>query len=277
MPETVVWCASGCTVRGQHTADCPAGPEVECRGCQPRQATVGRLCGWCYQRLRLDVAAAPDIVEHLRLVAEPDAGAAPPSDTRSYSDPSEGSVLSAAVDAADEIHAVLASWAQYVIETFPSPIKGPSQAGWWRTETTTRVDPETGEAYARGGWTQGARTPAATAELATWFDRYLDWCAEQSWAGDMRAEVGSLIGTTRARWPIAERSRPVPYATCPECDRASLVYHPPAYFKAQAQVTCSHKECAEVLDERKWGMVVRLIEHERAIDQAAKAKEVAAK
>lgn len=257
MSSTMSYCVTGCVVRGKHAvgdgSEC-LGAEV-CRGCLPRRAVFGRLCRWCWQRLHADVVDAPGLVEHLRAMAEPDAGATPPSGARASRAPSEGSVLSAAVDAADEVHAVLASWAQEIVDKHPAGLRGPSEVGWWRTRTTTAVDRDTGEVYLRRSQTFGARDTSATADLVRWLLPHLAWVSEQEWAGEMRSELGHLIGTTKARWPMEERSRPVLHATCRECGRASLVYYPPSYPGAQVQVACSHPECGQVYDERAWALL----------------------
>jgi len=270
MTETSAVCVTGCTTRGQHTSDCGGG---ECRSCRPRPASFGRLCSWCWQRLNADVVDSPGLVEHLRAEAEPDAAAAPPSDTRGHSDPAEGSVLSAAIDAADELHACLASWAQEIVDKHPANLTGPSEAGGWRSQTSTRVDHETGEVYLSESRVIGFHDPAATAALVNWLLPHLAWASEQDWAGEMRNELGEMVGTTKARWPMEERSRPVLNATCSDCHRASLVLYPPAYFKAQLQVACSHHECGKVYDEREWGMLTRLIEHEHRMAAAREREE----
>lgn len=259
---TITYCAKGCTVRGRHLEQCT---DTECRGCLPRRAKYGRLCGWCWQRLNADVVDAPTLVEHLREVAEPDAAAAAPSDSRSYRDPAEGSALSAAVDAADEIHAVLASWALLIVDEHPAGLTGPDQRAWRSTTPYLATDKETGERYQMYEHPVGFRDAAATGRLVRWLLPHLTWAAEQDWIGDMRRELGHLMATTRARWPMEESERPVPFATCSECDRASLVYYPPSEFRAQVQVACNHPECGHIYDERSWGLLVRLIEHERKI------------
>ena len=71
-----VFCASGCSIRGEHLADCDGtavnrdGEVIECRGCLPRPAEAGRLCGWCWGRLQSAVRTLPSLVEHLCEVAE---------------------------------------------------------------------------------------------------------------------------------------------------------------------------------------------------------------
>lgn len=67
-------CARGCRRRGEHFADCPSyGNEGgQCRGCAPREAVGDSLlCGRCFARVKGMVAAAPDMLAHLRSLIDP--------------------------------------------------------------------------------------------------------------------------------------------------------------------------------------------------------------
>lgn len=254
-------CVAGCTIRGKHHGHCPqtcahqatggtCPPMCDqtCPGCLPRPATTGRLCAWCSQRLTTDVATAPGLVAHLRELGEPDAAAAPASDTKTYRDPAEGGIVPAAWQAADEIHGILDSWVQLILDTHPSgaAMNGPDVAGAWVT---------------RYGTVAGVRDPRATAELATWLLPWLPWCAEQEWAGLMRREVGSLVATTLARWPTPEAVEPVRAVAmpCPRCGRMSLTYAPPSHATQPFKVSCSDPDCARVWTEDEWEWLVNLV------------------
>jgi hypothetical protein len=136
-------CLKGCTIRRQHTPNPPDnhGPDT-CNGCLPRPAEYGNLCAWCWQRLHADIIDTPSLVRHLHAEAEPHAGAKPAGDGRTYRDPSEGSVVSGAVTAADELHALLAFYAQQVLEEHPNgdQMAGPDERGVWRTTDTWHSD-----------------------------------------------------------------------------------------------------------------------------------------
>lgn len=54
-------CARGCTLRNQHTTDCP---DDDCGGCLPRPADHGHLCERCYTTLRDHLAAIPELAAH---------------------------------------------------------------------------------------------------------------------------------------------------------------------------------------------------------------------
>lgn len=257
-----------------------------CRGCQPRPAEFGLLCAFGWQRLNADVVDAPGLVRHLRDMAaiEDEAtigslppgrptmfeidgkwvpihlghrslahltsqtpGLKPPSDTRSHLDPAEGAILSTAVDAADELHATLTSWAMLILEKHPhgSRMTGPDPRGAWLTQY---------------GATAGIRDPEATARLVRWLLPLLPWCSEQEWAGEMRRELSEMIATTKARWPMDDtRTRPIRDTPCPRCDRIALTYTPPAVYRAPFVVACSNPECGRIFTEDEWERLAGLV------------------
>lgn len=228
-------CLTGCTTTGAHLGTC----EGECRGCVPRPAEYGHLCPWCWQRLNADITDLPELVAHLREVAEPHAQAAPPSDGRSKNDPAERNLLNDAINASDELHAALASWAHLIVEEHPTGLHGPDQRGAWIT---------------RDGSIAGIKPDSeATRRLVRWITPHLEWAASQDWAAEMRKELSQLIATTRARWPQADtRTRPIPDTPCPRCQHLALTYTPPSEYRAAFVVSCHNAECAHVYTEDEW-------------------------
>jgi len=242
-------CVEGCTIRNQHLTTCETRDRAvdPCLGCLPRPAEFGLLCAFAWQRLHADIIDAAPLVRHLRYIAEPHAGTKPPSDGRGMGDPAEGSVLSGAVDAADEVHANLASWALLILEEHPNgpQMAGPDERGAWLTQY---------------GATAGVRQPEATERLVRWLLPHLAWCSEQEWAGEMRLELGSLMATTKARWPMEDyRTRPVVGVQCVSCERRSLEYTPTAGFKLPFHVQCTHPDCGRMYTEDEYdGIIGRL-------------------
>jgi len=235
-------CLSGCTSRGQHVTECDA--RDTCRGCLPRAAEFGLLCPWCWQRLNGDIVDAPMIVAHLREIGEPFAQAAPPSDTASYHDPAEGSILPASWGAADELHADLASWALLILEEHPDGLNmvGPDEVGAWHTKYGAVV---------------GVRISEATTRLVRWLLPMLAWCAEREWAADMRKEIASLTATTLARWPMQDtRTRDVAGVRCVRCGEVSLTYTPTAGVRLPFKVACTSPECGRIYTEAEWDAVL---------------------
>ncbi|MBK5248130.1 MAG: hypothetical protein JJE50_01650 [Actinomycetales bacterium] len=253
MSTPTVYCASGCVVRGQHRQTCETRDrEVDpCKGCLPRAAEYGNLCAFCFQRLQSDVATAPALVAHLREIGEPYAQVAPPSDTRTYRDPAEGGILHVAWGAADEIHADLASWALLILEEHPngSQMRGPDETGAWHT---------------RYGTTVGVVVAEATVRLCTWLRPLLPWCAAQEWAAEMRREVGALIATTSARWPMQDsQARAVVGVRCARCGFESLDYTPTKGADLPFDVRCVNPECGRIYTEAEWDAALAKMTVER--------------
>jgi len=246
-------CISGCTVRGDHRTTCETrdAKTDPCKGCLPRDAETGLLCAWCFQRLQSDVATAPALVAHLREIGEPHAQCAPPSDTRSYRDPAEGDMLPAAWGAADEIHADLASWALLILEEHPlgAGMVGPDEVGAWHT---------------RYGTTVGVITVRATERLCAWLRPLLPWCAAQEWAAEMRSELGSMIATTSARWPMQDsKARAVVGVRCARCGFESLDYTPTKGADLPFDVRCVNPECGRIYTESEWDAALAKMTVER--------------
>ena len=257
-------CLSGCALRGQHLTTCETRDATTrpCKGCLPRPAEFGNLCPWCFQRLTADVIDAAPLVRHLRDMAEPDAGRKPAGDGRTHGDPAWGAILSAAVGAADEVHMTLAGYAHLILEEHPNGARmaGPDERGVWRTEECWRTD-DTGT-HLRPSVVVGIHEdPETTARLVKWLLPMLPWCSEQEWAGEMRREIGELIRTTMARWPMAEtRLVKIGDTLCPRCNRASLTYMPPQYERAPLVIACSNPECARIFGEDEYDRLVGLLE-----------------
>lgn len=149
MSDQVTYCASGCTDRGEHRAECdgrcshrhrvqtcPPACDGTCQGCRPRLAEHGRLCGWCYGRLVADVHDAPALVAHLLETGRPFAQAAPPREVFTTGTTAQQSMRPAAWDTADELHALLASWVHLILVEHPAGLRGPDEQGSRRTRQT---------------------------------------------------------------------------------------------------------------------------------------------
>ena len=123
-------CASGCTIRGHHLAECDGWAwgrdeygepeEVECAGCLPRQAEFGVLCSWCWGRLQASVRTLPSLVEHLFDMGAPSLRSPLGRAGGGRSTPGPGCLYSDALVAADELHAILGTWAQEVAVEHPT-------------------------------------------------------------------------------------------------------------------------------------------------------------
>lgn len=255
MTATTTACARGCTIRDRHLAACP--DVIECPGCLPRLADYGLLCARDWQQLNGHIVEAASLVRHLRdEVADPDSagGSAPASSgPRVYRDPSEGSVLSPAIGAADELHATLAELAERIIDGHPSRLHGPPEHGVWRSQQTLKHDPITGDPYVVRSQVIGIRDAAATEHLVAWLLPLLPWVAEQPWVVDVRNDLATIVQTTAHRWPLEPdtRGRHVS-APCPRCGHLSLHYSPATPARPTTVATCTHPDCAHTLTEDEW-------------------------
>ena len=244
-----IFCASGCSIRGEHLADCDGtavnrdGDSVECRGCLPRPAEAGRLCGWCWGRLQSAVRTLPSLVEHLCEIAEP-AVSSPLGRMGSCSSrrPGAGGLYPAALVEADELHAVLASWCEEVAAERPGA-SAPRRATRWTASAAGDREP------------LGPAGPGSTRVLARWLDPHLEWAAGRPWAGDMLAD---LVGGERLalrRFPVEEPVRRVEGVRCPSCGCLSLVRVPPSAAGAQVLVRCTLPACGAVMGEDDWAVL----------------------
>lgn len=234
------------------------------------------MCRACFTGLTGDLVDAPYLVRHLLSDGATGPGLEAGASSGGRPDPAELSVLAGPVLAADDVHATLASWAHLVLEEHPvgRRMTGPDLAGSVITrQRARRFDPlefplvvGEPEVWVRPGEVAGVRDPEATARLVRWLLPWVPWCAEQYWAGEMRAEVARVVRTTWARWPAQERTRYVPDIACPACDRASLVFEPPTPARPVAQVSCSARACGHVMPEEGFALLVRIVqwEHEHA-------------
>ena len=245
----MIACTSGCTIRGEHLADCDGtavrrdGETVECRGCLPRPAEVGVLCSWCWGRLQSTTRTLPALVEHLELVASPSiqSPSGHTSEGGGCSRPSEGMLYPAATVEVDDLHSMLATWCAEVADERSLP----------HHMALTRWAPG-------DGWEAlGPSGPGATRRLVSWLDPHLEWVASQPWAGDFLAELLAASRRAESRFPVEERARRSD-VRCPACGCRSLIVSPPPAPGADVVVTCELPACGLVLAEADW-------EHARAL------------
>jgi len=275
-------CISGCVQRGEHRQTCETrdAKTDPCKGCLPRDAETGlRLCQWCWQRLNADVVDTPALVRYLWALGH--SGELSLAELKIHGgDASERGVLHAALDALDGLHACLASWAHLILEEHPDGARmaGPDDRGVQYTATTKWIDPkafprlEDGSepvVYIRPPEAAGIHTPEATSRLVKWLLPLLRWCAGREWAAEMRREIASVVRTTAARFPIAERTRAIPGVTCPVCERVSLVFDPATPERPSAQVDCTTRGCGVVFTQEEFKRLTGIIEWEHREDQTA--------
>jgi hypothetical protein len=256
-------CIEGCVVRGKHLPTCQ---DDTCLGCLPRPAEFGLTCPWTWQRLNADIVDCPALVRYLWAVAH--SGTTTTTELKIRGgDPAERAVISPAIDALDDLHACLASWARLILDKHPdgNRMTGPDERCTWTTgwSPSKVLDcDERAEPYHVGPTIAGIRNPHATSRLVHWLLPLLPWCAQQDWVGEMRREIGDVVRTTAARYPTTERTRAIPGVTCPACERVSLMYDPATPERHTAQVNCSTRGCGVIFTEDEFRRLTRIIEWE---------------
>lgn len=247
-------CARACVVQGRHLAACASTDS--CTGCQPRTATVGRLCDACSGRITRALLDAPHLVEWLRDNVAPGAGNDAPRVSGTREAPAPLSI--AAVDDIDAIcltlvHAVIA----YCDDT---GLVGPRLVG---IRTATGLRP----------LVTGVRavedSHVTVAQLAAWLLDHHAGIVTQSWAGGWHNDITGAVFSASKRWPRQEPARKLPIP-CPSCDKLMLFMHPPVSAGHPTTVTCHASECGRVLTEADYWVRAQTLYAERA--RTAKAK-----
>lgn len=244
-------CVSGCVVRGEHVEACSG----ECWGCVPRLARTGVLCDFCFQRLVGAVVDVPGVHRHLLAMAEAGVSVGVPGEGHVRGVPGSRVLYSPALACADELAALLGSWADEVARLNPS-VGEPSMLGWRFSVPGREVDPVTGEAFIPVANRLGASTGAVEA-MVRWLLPRMAWLRKQEWAYEMMRELAREVETAKARWPLEERSHYVPMP-CPFCRQRTLRYTPPAEYQDSSIVACENPECAHLWLDGEWTRVVEV-------------------
>lgn len=283
-------CQSGCTVPREHLASCP--DPAACRGCLPREAADGiAVCQRCQGRLHDALVRLPDLVEHIRSHVTPGAARLDAVHVRGSRTPPAPLSL-AAVDDADALHAMVASWCTEVMDG--RDVRGPVWAGTMllpaakRTRVPGRhrstcpapdrcagcaVAYVDARAFGLASSAYDADEDAAdrpAAVLVGWLTRHLDWCLTQDWAADLVADVTDQVHTLAARWAMTEQAVSLK-APCPACDRLTLKRFAPAFYRGQVSIRCAAKDCGEPIPEDRYGLYTRIVVAARAFEDPVAA------
>lgn len=308
-------CVTGCKRRDRHLLGCPCAGEHDvehddhCRGCEPRRADHGNLCVPCHKHLSDSVLGAPALIAHLRAQVAPATSSDGGEHVGGTKEP-PAPLSVPAVDAADELHATLVSWALEAAEQRGLP--GPRLTGTRFTRSYVHDDGSVQRGRPQGlhrvpSWgASGLRThdvvveeheapmrdshgvpiryltarrvarprpamPADTVVVAGWLRTHQDWIEGQDWAGAMVTELRDQTRTALARWPMESQARAIQDVPCPACERLTLTYTPPAFEGASVVVQCSRVDCAHRIDEAYWPHYAHLLEQVHA-DQARAAR-----
>jgi hypothetical protein len=246
-------CALEHAIPARHRDDCDGhAPAVEgqaerkpCRGCLPALADQPlHVCRWHAARVTRALGDIPDLVAHLHTLIEPGSGAGEERVTRGELAPPAPLSVDA-ISAADDILAILGSWADRLAahRSLTGPTK-PSTVGWRRDGSPgilTRRRLQIDLAVERAGRLLTHQDAALTAPWAAAYVR------------DITRETASL----RARYPTTERPvfLPVP---CPACGAMSLARWAPRWVGAPTTIACELDDCRTVVDEDRYPWLVRL-------------------
>lgn len=242
--------------RGRHSTDCP---RTDCTGCAPAQAADGTLyCRHHLTRIHLTLTETPDLVTHIRDHITPGAGVLDSSPRPGRREPPPPLNVTALSDA-DDLHAALAELAELVMDA--RHLEGPDWAG-------TDIRPPTRR---RTGWGEtvylparaaGVRDPVATAAVTAWLMPHEPWLTATEDAVGALDGILRLSGILRHRWPVEEEPRHLP-TPCPACDMITLTRHAPRWQGAPVTITCTRPDCSHTIPEDQYGLLTRVILHER--------------
>ena len=245
-------CVRGCTRRGEHYAACDdyGKPEgAECRGCVGVDAAEGVLVCERYARLiRQALDDAPDLVAHLRSIADPTKAAVYDREKVSSSRLDLPAPVAAdLIDASNDVMVSLREWALWV-EHGPTHEFGARQleAG---VDAATAFDDAT----------------ACIDVIEAALDRILNHADAARLLGDaLLSRSGESspswwsVAEALSRWPLEERSHWAVHP-CPGCERKTVRVRPPRHRGDAARYRCT--SCEWERDDRDddgpWAFVFR--------------------
>lgn len=244
-------CASGCTSRARHLADCPQ--DGTCSGCLPRMATNGLICTGCTGRYVRAVSEAPDLIVHVRMHLNPASKGRQDDQSSKAKGKGQGKHTPApmtleAVDAADRLYSELVSWVRVTCDDLD--LTTPTIHGW---------RPEGSEGQIAGLKPTAPNDSPAMARLLL---RHAERVYAQPWVTVLIAELGTLVHRMDRAWPRIERPVYLP-TPCPACDMLSLVRYAPSWLGAPITVRCTREECGEVIAEDMYAWQARRVLAER--------------
>lgn len=222
-------CVRGCTVKDVHYATCPDFGKVEtttCKGCVPVVARDGVLiCDRDYQRLRRLLSEAPDLVGHLRSIADPMKAAVYDKVLVSSSRPELPAPVAAdLIDASNDIMRTLRVWSVFV------------QSGVIREPRALRAGIDGADAYDEA-------VGHVTVLLGALDDLANDSHQVGALCDGVIVSHGAVpaywsVADAAARWRVDDRPRWAENP-CPECDLKTVRVTPPRFRGDDARFRCT--------------------------------------
>lgn len=250
-------CIRGCTYQGRHLHTCPeasgaarlihaifGGHQERCPGCEPVLAAHGALiCERDIRALRRTISDAPDLCTHLRSLIDPQKAQVYDREKLGGKPAAESQPPMSAdlVDAADEVLAILAYWAEYFGDEMDYRGRHAFPAG---------VDSE--DAFYL------ARTPALfllehLEEIVN--DSLVRLMCEKVLGPTADPEDWTIASVMR-RWPLHERAK-FSKLPCPRCEKRVVLVRPPRQAGDEVGYECRDADCGWVppAEERVLWMV----------------------
>ena len=233
-----------CAVKGEHGDDCPN--PAECWGCRPRVVETGRVCAVHMSWLNRDLADAAEIAVQVR-ESMIRGRSGDEQAVRSARLEPPAPLVASAVDAADELMAMLVSVAEAVA---PELRVSPPSSRVWRTGHRVQGFP---------AGTTPARVGTEVRTVVEWFRVHRTDLLYLPDVLDFGPELHDRIGKMRARWPIAERARHLPGTVCGSCGLMDLWWTPPNGVGWPVTVEChSCDYVAPESDLKRWTAAIEL-------------------
>ena len=212
-------CVRGCTQQGVHYATCVdfGRTDGDCRGCAPVDARNGvLLCDRCYGRLRRALELAPDVIAHLRSIADPLKATVYDRVLVNGSAP-EGIPAPVAADLIDACSDIM-----HVIGGGKLAPGASSDAAYQQALDAVE--------FILLGFDQIANDADAVLE---WWRLVMSSSLEAEGQGDFWTITRALL-----RWPLEERRRWAKQP-CPECGMRAVKITPPRHRHARTWFACS--------------------------------------
>lgn len=241
---------TGCAVNGEHESECA---DPECRGCRPRTVDTGRLCAVHVSWLNRDLADAAEVALQVReSIMRGKSGGDEPVRSARLEPPAP--LVAAAVDAADELIALLLSVAERLAPEFNV---SPPSCRVWRTGPYVQGFP---------AGTSPHRVGAEVRKIVDWFRVHRTDLMYMPDVLDFGEDLHDMLGKMRTRWPTAERARHLPGTACGVCGLMDLWWTPPNGVGWPITVEChSCDYVAPESDLKRWTAAIEMEQEKRKV------------
>lgn len=223
-----------CVNKGKHRITCF---DLECRGCEPRQADQGFLCWHCWAKLVDGFGHLTDLITHMRSVAAAGSVDANTNVSSSFGSkwPLSESHLMANAIYVDLVACAIAYANDWDVDEpdWGDPLIADLDHGFGATATPTEV-------Y------------LVTEQLVSWLEPKLDKLVAKPNGAARAVELVQSVAAAGRRFTMAEEPHAIPYMRCAQCGHAQLRWEPPYLAGSEVKIECErcgHKHSHEWYDE----------------------------